>query len=650
MSEIAVPAVAPATVPPARVSALTWVRRIGYVVLGLQLIGFLTWSAIEYSRFALTWDYAFDHQAWYLIAHGNLDPYSSLWSHLYWHAHGEFIEWPLALLYWVWPHDLMMQWIQDFGVATASAVMFTWICELASRRHADGPAAWFAVVGLVLLVANPWTWQSVSFDYHIETVALSFLVLLIRDLANSRRRAWIWMLPIFLCGDVAATYVAAAGFGAALAYRSSRVQGLAMMVAAAVAYEVLALASANLGSSMERFGYLAGGAAGGTPSTGALVMGIFTHPLLVMGTLASKSTDIWGNLAASGLLGVCFVPLLPVVSLTLLESGLWPGQLLAEPGFQNVIVYFLVPAGTVAVLSWLHQRHRILALALSCAVVTQVLGWAAVFAPRIPGEWLRVPVGTAATLAATQAMIPPNAEVIASQGVVGRFSDRARVVALSRGVQLLPVHGETWFVIVPFAGIELQSVASAEALIGELAGPLGATLVTQANGVWLFRWDPPPGTTTVTVPGELAPLEAWILPGAAGRSVMHGPVSTWHAAATGAEGYVADHLQWLVPTGHYVAEVTLATSGPVNVEVWNDTGNVLLARRTIVATGEPAPVTLAVDALTAYQPHTFSGWGPFRASFVPPPPGQLLEVRVWSPGRSMVNVYSAELGSSAKGG
>jgi hypothetical protein len=205
------------------------------------------------------------------------------------------------------------------------------------------------------------------------------------------------------------------------------------------------------------------------------------------------------------------------------------------------------------------------------------------------------------------------------------------------------VHGETWFIIVPTAGIEGLSIASAMAFIGELAGPLGATLVTQANGVWAFRWPTPAGTTSVSIPGGSTPLNAWVSAGAAGQPVLSGPVSDWHAAATGAEGYVVDQLEWLVPTGRYTAEVTLATSGPVSVEVWNETGDVLLTRRTVVASGGPLQVTLPVDARTAYHARVFSGFWPFRADSILPPAGQRLEVRVWSPGHTSVNVYNAEL-------
>ena len=37
------------------------------------------------------------------------------------------------------------------------------------------------------------------------------------------------------------------------------------------------------------------------------------------------------------------------------------------------------------------------------------------------------------------------------------------------------------------------------------------------------------------------------------------------------------------------------------------------------------------------------GWSIFHADFIPPPSGQLLEVRVWQSGGETVNVYRAAL-------
>ena len=94
--------------------------------------------------------------------------------------------------------------------------------------------------------------------------------------------------------------------------------------------------------------------------------------------------------------------------------------------------------------------------------------------------------------------------------------------------------------------------------------------------------------------------------------------------------------------------MTLSATGPVNVEVWDDNGDVLLARRSIPATAGVKSITLPVNATTGYPASVYSGWGPFRATFVPPPSGQRLEVRVWSPGGESVNVYRAELAVYAR--
>jgi hypothetical protein len=222
---VAAPPQAAPEPPPAPASPLRLVRRIGYGVLALQLIGFLVWSTILYSRFALTSDFSLYNQAWFLIAHGNLDPYSTAQGFPFWQSHCEFVMWPLALLYWVWPHGVTLLWLQDLCVVGAEAVAFTWLCELSQKSLPSRDAAGLAGVGLLLLAGNPWIWWSVSFDYHAETLAILFAVLLARDLAHGRRRAWVWMLPLVACGDVAGTYLAGLGLGSVLVGRRSRGPG-----------------------------------------------------------------------------------------------------------------------------------------------------------------------------------------------------------------------------------------------------------------------------------------------------------------------------------------------------------------------------------------------------------------------------------------
>jgi hypothetical protein len=634
--------------PSAQTGSLCRVRRIGYAVLGLQLAGFLVWSTILYQRFALTSDFAQYHQAWFLIAHGNLDPRDTEPGFLFWQNHSEFLLWPVALLYWIWPHAVLLLWLQDSCVVLAEYVAFSWLCQLAEGHPEGRDAAWLALAGLVLLVANPWLWWAVSFDFHFETVAIPFAALLARDLANGRRRAWAWVVPLIACGDVAGTYLAGLGLGGVLAGRRARLPGFVMACIGVATVLLVTLIHGNKGSGggLQAYDYLAAAAPSDSQlSLAALARGILMHPLGVLWTLWAKRLDLWANLAPSGLLGVGDVLVLPLLLVVLLANTLMPGFRFSEPIFQSLPVYVLLPVGTIAVLALLMRCHRRVALLLGGLLVAQTLGWAVVWAPRTTGQWLRVSGPAAATLASVEARIPASAEVIASQGVLGRFADRAVLHALL-GPGIQPIgRGETWFVIVPSAGIETQSTASAMALIGELAGPLHAALVTHAHGVWAFRWRPPPGVHTIIVPGDAVPLPAWaapMAPGAVGRPVMTGPTGTWRMTSSGGRGYVADEIAWQKPPGRYQALVTLSAAGPVNVEVWNDTGKVLLARRSIPATTGVESVVVPVDA-PAYGASEGSGWGPFRTDFVSPPRGERLEVRVWSPGSGTVKVYSAEI-------
>jgi len=635
-------------------SPLHRVRWFGYVVLGMQLVGFLIWSTIQYSRFALTFDFAIYNQAWFLIAHGNLLPYDTIQNFLFWHNHGELLWYPLALLYWLWPHAVTLLWLQDLCIVGAEAVAFSWLCEIARRYRPDKDAAWLAGAGLVLFIANPWMWWAISFDFHMEPFATLMVLLSARDLANGRRRAWVWVAPLLACGDVAGTYLAGLGLGGVVSGRRSRLPGAVMACIGVCATMFIALIHGNLGSAagLRAYSYLATGRSNVRLSLTALAMGIISHPLVPLRVLWAKHLDMWANLAPIGLVGLCEPLLLPLVLVVLLANNLFQGFLFAEPTFQYLPIYIFVPIGTVAILGRLMQRRRRLALLLIGLVVAQALGWAMAWTPRAPQQLIRVSALAAATLRAIEARVPGSAAVIASQGVMGEFAQREDIRPLD-STGMVPVRGgETWLIVAPAQGIEIQTAASAMALIGELAGPLHATLVVHGGGVWAFRWHPPPGVHSVTMPGALAPLPAWaapLAPGSAGLPVTSGPERTWHMTSVGKAGYVDDGLTWQAHSGRYQAHVTLSATGRVNVEVWNDNGNMLLARRSIPTTNGIETVVLPVNATTSYPEFLYSGWGPFRADFLTPIPGQRLEVRVWSAGTGTVNVYRAALTAEKHG-
>src|SRR5215467_4486232 len=174
--------------------SLRTVRRVGYAIIALQFTGFIIWSNVLYSHFSLTPDFAQYSQAWYEIAHGNLNPYDTMGRFLFWQNHSEFVMWPLSLLYYLWPHSDLLVWLQDACIAAAEVVAFTWLCEIALTQRLAKiiDARWLAAAGLTLLAIDPWTWWAISFDFHSESLAVLFTVLLGRDLWNGRRRAWLW--------------------------------------------------------------------------------------------------------------------------------------------------------------------------------------------------------------------------------------------------------------------------------------------------------------------------------------------------------------------------------------------------------------------------------------------------------------------------
>jgi len=606
------------------------VRWIGYVLLGLQLVGYLVWSVIEYEHFSLTPDFSHYNQAWYLIAHGNLDPFDTVEGIPYWRNDAEFILYVLAPLYWIFHTGIVLQWAQDLSLAGAELVAFTWLCDLARRNCAERDAAWLAGLGLVLLIANPWLWSTISFDLHVEPLVIFFAVFLAWDLSRGKHRAWVWVLPLMLAGAATTTYVLGIGLGGILAGRRTRRMGAAI-AAVGIAYSLaLTLVHGNGAAAGAVHGYIA-------EASG--------HPLKIVELLWGERTDIIANIAPGGIIGISAPLILPLALAVVIPDTLF-GTLFAEPFFQNVPLYVFLPVGTVIVLIWLLRQHRRTALVMAGVAAAQAVGWAAIWGPQIPAQWLRISSSEAATLAGVQARIPASAEVVVSQGMLGRFSGRTYAYPLFNAGARVPLKPDTWFVIAPASGVETLEPAVSMALIGELAGPLHATLVTHAHGVWAFQLTPPPGATTVQIPGGSSPLPAWTGEGTASVPVLDGAVSDWHMAATGAKGYVSDGMEWLESPGRYRAAVTLsaaASASPVNVEVWDDNTYTLLARRTISQTNGTQQMVLPVTVPAGPNATVFGGWGPFRADFVSPPPGQNIEVRVWSPGGAAVNVYSAEL-------
>lgn len=642
---------APLAPPASPAAGLRSVRWAACSLLLLQLIGLLLWSSLIYQRFDLTWDFSIYHQAWYLIAHGHLAPFSSPKGVPFWGNHGEVIIWLLAPLYWLGGHGMTLLVIQDAALVGAEAVALVWLWEIVSRtKHSTRAKQLVLLFVVILLVLDPWPYWAISFDFHAESLGTLLVLAAARDLWRGNRRAWIWVALALACGDVAATYVAGLGIGALLGGRRWRRSGLVLVVLGVGWTLLITHLGGDYGTVAGGYGYLATSLSPvplNQITLGQIGLGVVHHPAQIPAMLWNRRLDIYANLAPTGFLGLLNPWAAAVPLVVLLVNNLNSYMAFAAPGFQSVPLYLFLPVGTGWVLakSRLLRNYPPLLWGVSLALILNTAAWAAVWVPALPTSWLRVSSATEAVLVKARHDIPDNAEVIASQGIAGRFSDRKWIYPIM-GPGNYPVSTRpVWVVITPYAGIETAQVPTQLAALGRLSRLAGAHLILHGHGVWVFRWSPAKDIRYFAVPAPSAgSVPAWGAHTAAGTKVTAGPAASWRISATGERGYLLYGAYWYEQPGEYEASVQLSSSGPLEVEVWNASANVLLARRSIPATTGRIAVTLPVDAERVVPHGVFHGFGPFATRPVAPPHEDELEVRVWTPGRETADVYSVRLG------
>jgi hypothetical protein len=115
---------------------------------------------------------------------------------------------------------------------------------------------------------------------------------------------------------------------------------------------------------------------------------------------------------------------------------------------------------------------------------------------------LTIGPATAAQLGRVQAGIPGSDEVIASQGVIGRFANRQLIfpfLDVADEGQIVPVFGRPVVVVLTDDGIEYATAAGTARAVAYLRS-LGARPLAAGAGVYAFEWLPPPGTRRLVFP------------------------------------------------------------------------------------------------------------------------------------------------------
>ena len=632
--------------------SLQRVHGYGLLAIVVFFFGLAVWSSVIARRFSLTFDYSFYGQAWYLIAHGHLDPFSTTVGAPYWHNAFELVLYPLAPLWYLWPHAVTLLWAQDAATAGCEAVLFIWMCELTAlglaRHRLRSWSVLLPACGVVLLVVTPWTIWINSFDFHPD--AIDLLVALLAAHAFWRghaRRGWCWVVVTLLCGVIGATYVAGVGISCALAGRQWRRIGAILVVVGLLWLVLLSHIGADHASGV--YADLSKGTAFKNPSTNTLIRLIFEHPSRALSAIWSVRLDLYADVAGGGVIGLFSPWSFGIVVLVLLEDALTGSANFAEPYIQNSLpVVLLVPLGTVTIclaLAAARRRwKRVLSVAIAVLAVANVTGWALVWSHRAEQKWLSVAPKAAATLQLTLDSVPTSDEVIASQGVIGRFAFRQWIYKLDHGpASTFPVHGHTvWFVITPYVGFETESGVSAMAQIGQLLDRDGASLVTHVNGVYVIKWRPPARTTTITFSSNPS-IPAWTMPYVFRFRAPDAPPRQWHVSTNQPSDVVFGGV-WSLPDGGWTATVRFASRGPVEVQVWDDSIDQLLAEKTFASTGG----AVVTKSLTGRVENTalagvYDGAAIFKFLPIEPAPGDTLDIRVDNLGRYVVSVYSLAL-------
>jgi len=480
----------------------------------------LAWLLVEsnrlYGRFSLTSDFALYYQAWHLVAAGHLSPAGTIYrSAPFLTNHFELLIYPLSLFEFLDPGGFILLVLQDVATVATELVAFFWILDLVAAGWSGTERGRHLVISgaLIVLAVDPWIWWASAFDFHPEVFATLFGLLAARALW--RRRWWAgcaWAALTLCCGTVESIVLVGLGVGLVLARRDLWRQGVALTGAAvAWALSLNALGYDSGSQLAAMYGYLTNAAPGSTVHITQVIAAVLRHPHRAGEMLIAKRTHFWEILGGAGLLGIASAIALPIGLAILVPAGLNAQLSVVEPeaSFQVLPLLVFVPVGSVLVLCWLSRRPkaawRVAGALLGVAALVETVVLSVVWVPRSDSYFRRTDPAAARMLSGVLARTPPGAEVIASNGFVGRFADREWIYPFwlpTSAPGSVPVKTRTVeFVLSGSQGIETSPPGTTGAAVAEIRTRLHAQLLLRSSGIWVFLWHPAPGVHRVTLPG-----------------------------------------------------------------------------------------------------------------------------------------------------
>ena len=263
----------------------------------------------------------------------------------------------------------------------------------------------------------------------MEPVATLFVVLVAYDLwAGRTRRLWWWVTLALLATGVAGVYLVGVGISGVLAGRQTRRCATAITIAGLVWLLLLSAVPVwdrrALGSS---YGYLVGHRQ--RVGVASVVVGALTHPGAVLQVAGSHWFVIFTFLVMAGFVGVFSAWGVGMACVVLVPNLLDGSGIFVRftASFQSWPAMPFVLVGSVMVILALPGRGetvRRMTTVTAAVLVVLLAEIVVVGLPSVSRQWLSVDPATAAALARVSPRIPADAEVIASEAVVGRFAQR----------------------------------------------------------------------------------------------------------------------------------------------------------------------------------------------------------------------------------
>ncbi len=466
-------------------------------------------SLRQYNSFTLSSDFAQYDQAVWLIAHGHLYPWSSTNLIPFNDTYFSLIQYPFALLFWLWPHGVLLLWLQDAAAVAAELVALVWVWEIAVERPPFCIRNMASVVlfgAAAVLIFNPYLYEAILFGVHPEVFCAIFVVLVLRD-AWKRRfvRAAVWSVFVLLSGgDLGGLYLIGVGITLLLALPRKWWLGAASVAVGFFWFRLTQVLGVSRNSVLNGYAYLVSSQNG--VSFPRLLEALVVHPARPIRFLWERRLVLYENLIPTGILGVASPWSIGTIFVILVSSALIYPLIFVESGFQNFPIYVVGIAGTALIwcaLSQLRAISRTIILLLGLAVVVQSVIFGVLNIPSMPSQWITVSPAQAQVLAEGLDRTPSNAEVVADSGVIGRFSQRQWVYNIYPLPLKVPIsEKDLVFVVVEpqSSGDEPLPNAQANTVIDYLKTVLHAKLLADGHGVEVLSWHPSKELRVVTLP------------------------------------------------------------------------------------------------------------------------------------------------------